>query len=182
MKKQFSTFKRGFFCCAFFAMALMTMPGSAQSTLITGSWRLTAADKILPDGSRVADFGKGPHGIAVFTSDGHYVVEIFRADREKLTAGAGTKAGGVDGKVAGDQYKDAIESISCHFGTYTVDAAKGTITFHVDRASYASWDETTQVRNFTLEGDTLSWRVAARPDGTIPVSVFSRVRAAVGSE
>jgi hypothetical protein len=157
MKKQFSALKKSFF---FLAMVFMTMPVFSQSTLLVGSWRLTAADKILPDGSRVPDFGMAPHGIAIFTVDGHYVVEIFRADRKKL---------------APDQYKDAVQSISCHFGTYTVDAAKGTITFHVDRASFANWDETTQVRNFTLEGDTLSWRVAPRPDGSIPVSVFSRI-------
>lgn len=165
MKKEFSAVKNNFFL---FALAFMTMPVFSQSTLLTGSWRLTAADKILPDGSRVADFGNAPHGIAVFTADGHYVVEIFQADRMKFAAGDGAK-------VTQEEYKNAIESISCHFGTYTVDEAKGTITFHIDRASYANWDETTQVRNFTLEGDKLTWRVAPRPDGSIPVSAFTRI-------
>jgi hypothetical protein len=65
--------------------------------------------------------------------------------------------------------------ISCHFGTYAVDEAKGTIAFHIDRASFPDWDEATSVRTFSLEGDKLAWRVPPRPDGSIPVSVFSRI-------
>ncbi|TDX01524.1 lipocalin-like domain-containing protein [Dinghuibacter silviterrae] len=136
----------------FLLLAFTVTPTFSQSTLLAGTWRLTAADKILPDGSRVADFGEAPRGIAIFTADGHYVVEIFQTDG-----------------------KDTVQNISCHFGTYTVDPSKGTITFHIDRASHAAWDGTTSVRAFTLEGDQLTWRVQPRPDGSIPVSVFSRM-------
>ncbi len=163
MKKQFSALKKGLF---FLLLAFMTMQAFSQSKLLVGSWRLTAADKILPDSSRVADFGKDPRGIAIFTADGHYVVEIFRSDRIKFASGDRAKG-------TPEEYKDAILSSSCHFGTYTVDA--GTITFHIDRASYPNWDETTRVSAFTLEGDKLTWRVPPRPDGSIPVSVFSRM-------
>ena len=71
----------------FLGLAFMTMPVFSQSTLLVGSWRLTAADKILPDGSQVADYGTAPRGIAIFTADGHYVVEIFRSDRLKFALG-----------------------------------------------------------------------------------------------
>jgi len=134
MKKQSSLLKMSLF---FLGLAFMTMPVFSQSTLLVGSWRLTAADKILPDGSQVADYGTAPRGIAVFTGDGHYA--------------------------------------SCHFGTYTVDVAKGTITFHTEHASYPNWDETTRTSGFTLDGDQLTWRVPPRPDGSIPVSVFTRM-------
>lgn len=165
MKKLFSALKMGSF---FLPLTFMAMPVFSQSKLLVGSWRLTAADKILPDGSQAADFGKAPRGIAIFTADGHYVVEIFRSDRIKFASGDRAKG-------APEEYKDAILSTSCHFGTYTVDTAKGAITFHIDRASYPNWDETTRVSIFTLEGDNLTWRVPPRPDGSIPVSVFSRM-------
>ena len=152
----------------FLGLAFMTMPVFSQSTLLVGSWRLTAADKILPDGSRVADYGTDPRGIAIFTADGHYVVEIFRSDRLKFASGDRAKG-------TPEEYKDAVLSTSCHFGTYTVDVAKGTITFHLERASYPNSDETTRVNSFALEGDQLSWHVPPRPDGSIPVSVFRRM-------
>jgi hypothetical protein len=125
-------------------------PATAQTGSIVGTWALTAADKVLPDGTRVADYGTNPHGLAIFTADGHYTVEIFTADR-------------------------ANPRMSVHFGRYTVDASKQTISFMIDRASFSDWDDTTQVRNYELKGDELSWRVAARPDGSIPITALRRI-------
>ena len=190
MKKQFSVLKNGFFLIA---LAFATLPAFSQSKL-AGSWQLTAADKILPGGKEVADYGTGPRGIAIFTADGHYVIEIFRSERLKFASGDRTMG-------TPEEYKDAVLSASCHFGNYTVDEAevtpvdleyyednipfcargynihetKGTITFHTERASYPNWDETIRVTNFTLEGDKLTWQSPPRPDGVIPVSVFSRM-------
>ena len=189
MKKQFSALKNGFFLAA---LAFAALPAFSQSKLV-GTWHLIAADKILPGGKEVADYGTDPRGIAIFTADGHYVIEIFRSEHLKFVSG--DRANGTP-----QEYKDAVLSASCHFGTYTVDEveatpedpeyykdadlsangylideAKGTITFHTERASYPNWDETIRVANFTLEGDRLTWQSPPRPDGVIPVSVFSRI-------
>lgn len=165
MQKQLSVLKKVSF---FLFLAFMTMSAFSQSQLLVGSWRLTAADKILPGGRQVADFGEAPRGIAIFTANGHYVVEIFQTDRIKLPSTDGMKNNS-------KEYKDTILNMSCHFGTYTVDTTKGTIAFHIDRASFSAWDETTSIRSFTLEGDKLTWRVQPRPDGSIPVSSFTRI-------
>jgi hypothetical protein len=191
MKKQLSTLKKGLF---FLALAFAAMPVFSQSKLLIGSWRLIAANKILPDGSEVADYGTDPRGIAIFTADGHYVIEIFRSEHLKFASGDRAKG-------TPEEYKDAVLSASCRFGTYTVDetngtseeyndaflssdfafeaylldAVKGTITFHTERASYPNLDETTHTSSFILEGDKLTWRVPPRADGSTPVSVFSRM-------
>jgi hypothetical protein len=157
--------------CLLSIVMMISIRAMTQSNPLVGSWRLTAADKILADGRRVADFGETPRGIAIFTANGHYVVEIFQTDRIRSVAADDIR----DAPEDYDKYKDTLLNISCHFGTYTVDAAKGLITFHIDRASHSEWDETTSVRSFTLEGDKLAWRVQPRPDGSIPVSVFSRI-------
>jgi hypothetical protein len=67
--------------------------------------------------------------------------------------------------------------MSVHFGQYTVDADKQTISFIIDRASFPNWDDTTQVRSYELKGDELSWKVPARPDGSIPITVLRRIAA-----
>jgi len=164
MKKQSSALKKGFFLLT---LTFAAMPAFSQSKLL-GSWRLTAADKILPGGSQVADYGADPRGIAIFTADGHYVIEIFRSEHLKFASGDRAKG-------TPEEYKDAVMSASCHFGTFAVDETKGTITFHTERASYPNWDETTRVTSFTLEGDKLAWHSSPRPGGSIPVSVFSRM-------
>jgi hypothetical protein len=146
-----------------------TLSASAQTPSITGTWTLTAADKILPNGTRVPDYGVSPHGLVLFTPDGHYSIQIYRADRTPFVSGDRLKG-------TPDEYKDATLGMSTHFGRYTLDPTKGTITFHIDRASFPNLDDTTQVRSFEIKGDELSWKVPARPDGSIPVTVLHRAQ------
>jgi hypothetical protein len=133
-----------------------------------GTWKLIAADKLLPDGTRVADYGAQPHGMAIFTADGNFMVEVFRDVRVKF-------AGNDRAKGTFEEYKDASLSGSCLFGTYSVDPASGKVTMKIDRATFPNYDETTQVRAYELKGDTLSWKVPARPDGSIPITVLRRI-------
>jgi hypothetical protein len=156
---------RCFSLLALFCMA--TLAATAQSSSIVGTWVLTAAYKILPDGMRGSDYGNNPHGLVIFTSDGHYSVQIYRAERLKFASGDKFKG-------TAEEYKEACLSTSVHFGTYSVDPIKHTITFHVDRASFPNEDGTTQVRPYQMSGSELSWKVAPRPDGSVPVTVLHR--------
>lgn len=133
-----------------------------------GSWKLIAADKLLPDGSRVPDYGVEPHGMATFTADGHFMIDVFRDVRTKFVSKD-------RGKGTFEEYKEAQLSSSCSFGTYSVDTAAGKLTIHIDRSTYPNSDGTTQVRDYELKGDTLSWRVIPRPDGSIPITVVRRI-------
>lgn len=160
------TVLNGFLC---FMIVVLAKPVCGQSNQLVGTWHLIAADKILPDGKRVADYGTAPHGIAIFTVDGRYAVEIFGTARTKFASGDLAKG-------TPEEYRNTALSHSCHFGTYVADSSKGTISFHIDRSSNPNLDEVTQIRSFTLKGDTLSWQVPPRPDGTIPLSVFRRIQ------
>lgn len=115
---------------------------------------LTAAEKLLPDGKRVPDYGPNPHGLAIFTADGYYSVQIYRAERLKFSSGDKFKA-------TLEEYKDASLSTSVHFGRYTVDPVKHTITFQIDRSSVPNLDDTTAVGQYEMKGDELSWRVGS---------------------
>jgi Lipocalin-like domain len=135
-----------------------------------GSWKLIAADKLLPDGTRVADYGTQPHGMAIFTADGHMMIEVFRDVRTKF-------AGNDRAKGTPEEYKEASLSSSCLFGTYSVDPATSKVRMKIDRSTFPNYDDTTQVRAYELKGDILSWRVPARPDGSIPITVLRRISA-----
>jgi lipocalin-like protein len=136
---------------------------------LAGTWTLSAADDLLPDGSRVKAYGESPQGLLVLTPEGRYSLQIFRSDRAKFASGnkrRGTAA----------EYEAAVLGMSSHVGRYAVDAANHTITFSIERASYPNWDGTEQKRPFELSGDEFSYRVAATPDGVIPISVWRRAR------
>jgi hypothetical protein len=151
--------------------ALLTgcLIATAQTPSIVGTWVLAGADKLLPNGTRVPDYGPNPHGLVVFTADGYYSVQIYRAEQVKFSSGDKLKG-------TPEEYRNASLSSSVHFGRYSVDAAKGTITFHVDRSSFPNWDDSVQVRSYEIKGDELSWKVAPRPDGSIPITVLRRAR------
>ena len=126
-----------------------TLTAAAQSASIAGTWNLAAADKLLPDGTRSHDYGEHPHGLVIFTDDGHYSVQIYREQRTKFASGDKLKA-------TPEEYKDAVLGMSVHYGKYTVDPAKHTISFQIEHSSFPNWDGTTQVRAFELKGDELS--------------------------
>jgi reactive intermediate/imine deaminase len=149
--------------------AIARLSSMTRSNPLVGSWRLIAADKILPDGREVPDYGSAPSGIAMLTADNHYAVEVYKTERMKFASGDRSKG-------TPEEYKDAVMGTSCHFGTYSVDVAKGTITYAIDRASFPNYDQSSRTNTFTLKGDTLTWRIPPRPDGSIPVSVFVRIR------
>jgi hypothetical protein len=150
-----------------FTSLLMPLSSFGQGSSVVGTWILTAADKLLPDGTRVADYGVNPHGLVVFTPDGYYSIQIYRTDRGKFSS---------EDKFKGtpEEYKAASLGMSVLFGRYTVDPSRNTITLHIDRSSYPNLDDTTQVRNYVMKGDELSWKVPQRPDGSIPITVLRR--------
>jgi Lipocalin-like domain len=92
-----------------------------------------------------------------------------RTKPQALKFSSGDKLNGTD-----EEYKEASLSTSVHFGTYSVHSVKYTITFHIDRSSFPNQDDTTQVRAYEMNGHELSWKVAPRPDGSIPITVKRR--------
>jgi hypothetical protein len=64
--------------------------------------------------------------------------------------------------------------MSVGFGRYSVDPVKHTITFYRDRNSVPNLDDTTGVDPYELNGNELSWKVAARKDVSIPITVLRR--------
>ena len=136
---------------------------------LVGSWKVIAADKLLLDGARVTDYyGTAPHGLVIFTADGHYTINIFGDVRTRF-------AGKDREKGTFDEYRAAQLTSSCSFGTYSVDTSTHKLTLHTDRSTYPNGDDTTVVRDYELKGDILSWRVTPRPDGSVPLTVIRRI-------
>lgn len=151
--------------------ALCLLPShraKAADSPLAGTWTLVAADVIRPDGTRAHDYGEAPKGIFIIDKQGRYSLQIFDALRAKYASGdrsAGTP----------EEYRANALGISTHFGTIEVDAMAHDMTLHIVAASYPNQDGTEQKRHYELTGDELSYRVAPRRDGSIPISVWRRV-------
>ncbi|HEY9046821.1 MAG TPA: lipocalin-like domain-containing protein [Ohtaekwangia sp.] len=125
---------------------------------LTGTWTLVLVDNILSDGSRVELYGPSPQGILVFDQHGNYTLQIFRTGRAKFAAN--DKAQGTP-----EEYKAAVQGSNAHFGKYTVNETDGTITFHIEHASYPNWEGTEQKRTFTLINNELKYTVPTPTTG-----------------
>lgn len=135
---------------------------------LRGTWELVAADRRLPGGEQVRDYGKSPLGRLIVDAQGRYSLQIFKSER--LRFASADKARG-----SADEYASAALGSSTHYGTITVDAEHHTLTFRIEGASFPNWEGTTQQREYTLDSGVLTYRVPPRPDGAIPISVWKKL-------
>ena len=149
-----------------FSSATFAAPPTTESPL-QGTWTLVAANKILPSGEEVSDYGASPKGRLIVDAKGRYSLQIFKSERPRFLAP--DKANGT-----AEEFKAATLGSSTHFGTITVDNLAGVLAFAIEAASFPNWEGAVQTRKYTLKEGILTYRVPPRPDGTIPVSVWQR--------
>lgn len=135
---------------------------------LAGTWTLVAADVQRPDGSRESDYGAHPKGLLLIDKQGNYSLQIFKAERPRFHAG--DKAKGTPA-----EYKAAVMGSSTHYGRLRVEPDRGVLVFHIIGASFPNWEGQEQHRQYELEDGVLSYRVKARPNGDVPISIWRRV-------
>lgn len=100
---------------------------------------------------------------------GRYSIQIYKVERPRF-AGADKQHG------TPAEFEAAVMGSSTHFGKVSMDEEAHTLTFQIEHAGYPNWEGAHQQRSYELKGDELSYRVPPRPDGSIPLSVWRRVR------
>lgn len=169
--------RRRLFATAWLVAGLASVTGALAGGAparfpLTGTWTLEAADVLHSDGTRSSDYGAAPKGLLMIDRQGHYALQIFRAERARFAAG--DKAHG-----SAAEYQSAVMGSSTHYGTIELDATKHLLVFHIDGASFPNWEGQQQRRSFELHGDVLSYRVPPRPSGDVPISVWRRIEGEV---
>jgi hypothetical protein len=154
------------------ATLLFAFTASAGSGFpLAGTWTLTGADEIRPDGAIVEPYGSEPAGLLIVDKEGRYSLQIFHPDRARFASGDKRKG-------TPPEYEAAVMGMSSHIGRIEVDPSAATLTFHIERASYPNWDGTTQKRHYRLAGGDLCYEIpaSATGNGTVPRSRWRRVR------
>jgi Lipocalin-like domain len=140
-------------------------PKSMKDALV-GTWRLLIDDAVNPDNTQTPQFGPNPMGTLIFTANGHYSLQVMRDNRPKFSANDRMKG-------TADENKTAIQGITSHFGTYSVDEASKTLTFHIEGSAFPNWDGTTQKRTITslTPNDELTYTLSMPSGGALPVTL-----------
>lgn len=107
-------------------------------------------------------YGPNPQGLASFDSNGDYILMTVRRGQAKFASNNRNQG-------TPEENKAAVQGSIAHFGTYTVNDADKTITFHIETSTFPNWNGTEQKRPFTVTGDELRWRTPASSGGTAEV-------------
>jgi lipocalin-like protein len=175
-----------------FAAMLVAGPGgagaaeqanaSASTGLVeklAGGWTLVSRVTTSADGKVLADPGLSatPKGVLIYDRFGHVAAQLSRQGRTvDMIADECREAAKVKGT---NDTAQTILGYDAYFGSYTVDAAQGIVTHHLDSALFPGDIGKDIKRRFTLAGDTLKISFGTTlPDGT-PVTrtlVWSRMK------
>jgi hypothetical protein len=117
------------FIAALLALALSAGAAAAQPAnsfkdQIVGSWNFVVAEVTAPDGKKSFPFGETPKGILIFTPDGRFAQIHVAGDVPKIASNNRLTA-------TPEEYAAIMRGSLSVFGTYTVDEAKKTVTYHI---------------------------------------------------
>ena len=130
---------------AWLALALSAGAAAAQTAQslkdqIVGTWDFVVAEVTAPDGKKSFPFGETPKGILIFTPDGRFAQIHVAADVPKIAS---------NNRMTGtsEEYAAIMRRSLSVFGTYTVDEANKTVTYHIVSASFPNWEGEAQTRD-----------------------------------
>lgn len=129
---------------------------------LIGTWTYVSVDIVRSDGSRNPLFGPNPSGLAMFDSNGRYLLMTARSDQPKFASN--NRNGGT-----AEENKAVVQGSIAHFGNYSLNEADMTITFHIETSTFPNWNGVEQKRPFTLTANELKWTTAASSGGTAEV-------------
>jgi hypothetical protein len=132
------------FIAALLALALSAgaaaaQPANSLKDQIVGSWDFVVAEVTAPDGKKSFPFGETPKGILIFTADGRFVQIHVAGDVPKIASNNRMTA-------TPEEYAAIMRGSLSVFGTYTLDEAKKTVTYHIVSASFPNWEGGAQTR------------------------------------
>src|SRR5882757_2520240 len=129
---------------------------------LIGTWTNVSNVNIRPDGSKVDLFGPHGTGMAIFESNGRYMVMNLNPDVPKFASNNRAQGTAAENKAA-------VDGNIAHYGTYTV--TDKVVTLKIEGSSYPNWSGTQQPRSIiSFTGDDLKWSTTASVGGTAEVA------------
>lgn len=144
-------------------------PGADLERAILGTWRLLSREDYDREGRKLIDpfLGPDPLGIVGF-GEGHFAAQ-FMNRRRGLGPASGSPAipPGGSSPAPSANNSSAVDGYDAYFGTYTLDAAAGTITVTLEACVAPANVGMRFTRDVRVNGDRLVIRLATTAaDGT----------------
>lgn len=119
-----------------------------QASDLIGAWTVESFVGRSSSGEERRPFGDDPVGHILYSASGHMAVVMARRGRPHFASS--DFAGGTDAEI-----RKAYAGLEAYTGTFSVDAAAGTVTHQLEVARYPNWDGVAQLRYARQVGDRL---------------------------
>jgi len=143
--------------------------GSSLKQQVVGTWTVVSTVNTRPDGSRYEALGSNPRGVFMLDANGHFALTILGEARRKFASNSRLEG-------TPDENKASVQGSIAYFGTYTVNDADHTLTFHIERCTFPNWDGTDQKRSVTITGDEMKYTNTAASGGGKAELVWKRAK------
>jgi hypothetical protein len=143
---------------------------------LVGTWTLISSDQVLPDGSKVRQFGANPKGINVFDANGRFFLMVASPGFLVIASADNTKIVSYDPNKTNSEEIDSliVESVA-YYGTYTVNETERVAILHLEASTFPNQIGTDQRRIITsLTADELKYSNAAAMPGVQVHQVWKR--------
>jgi hypothetical protein len=136
---------------------------------LVGTWTLVSSDQVMPDGSKLKQFGANPKGINVFDANGRFFLMIASADNSKIASKDPSR------KTNSEEVGGLIVESIAYYGTYTVNEAERVAVLHLEASTFPNQIGTDQKRTITsLTADELKYSNRAAISGIQVHQVWRR--------
>lgn len=124
-----------------------------------GAWSLVSWTAKTPDGTIRHPYGEHPVGQILYQPQGRMAACLMRRERTPFASNNRHKATPAEHEAA---YREYVS----YFGAFTVQESSGTVTHHVEGATFPNWIGTDLVRNYRFSDGTLTLSLTG-PDGSV---------------
>jgi len=156
-------------------VALLLRPGDGagqQKSLrdqLVGAWVSAVHETTLQDGSKRKQFGANPKGMVILDASGNYTQILVHPDLPKFRANDRTQG-------TPEEHAATIRGSVANFGTWTVDEASKTLTYHILGSTFPNQVGTDMKTVVSLAGDEWTSTIPRTTSGRQSVMVWKRAK------
>ena len=136
---QVVPFFAAFLAAGLWAGSAAAQPAKSMREQIVGTWKFVIAEITTADGKKTLPFGDHPKGMLIFTADGRFAQIHVAGDVPKIASNNRMTA-------TPEEYAAIMRRSLSVFGTWTVDEANKTVTYHIVSSSFPNWGGEAQTR------------------------------------
>ena len=115
---------------------------------LVGTWKFISIVGMNSNGQTFFPYGEKPYGRLMYDSKGNMIVLLMKHERPKFKSDDMATS-------TCDEIRVAFEGFDAYCGTYLLDREKQTVTHRIEGARFPNWENTDQIRHYSVRSDSL---------------------------